>query len=113
MNEYYIPANTKRGQLIFNMFKPIDLAIAIIGVVSTIVLLVIVNQFKDPSWIFSVLATIPGLTAVALVFPIPNYHNVRVLLGEIKDFYNNPRNYKWRGWCSLYESTKGKTAVRR
>ena len=106
MNGYFIPANTKRGQLIFNLFKPIDLAIVIIGVVSTILLLIIVNQFPDASWVFSVLATIPGLTAVALVFPIPNYHNVRVLLGEIMNFYNNPRNYKWRGWCSLYESKR-------
>ena len=72
MNEYFIPANTKRGQLIFNLFKPIDLAIAIIGVVTTILLLVLVNQFKDASWVFSVLATLPGLIAVALVFPIPN-----------------------------------------
>ena len=112
MNEYFIPANTKRGQLMFNIFKPIDLAIAIIGVSMTIILLILVNQIKDASWVFSVLATLPGLTAVALVFPIPNYHNVRVLLGEIKDFYNNPRNYKWRGWCSLYESTKRKTTGR-
>ena len=112
MQEYYIPANTKRGQLIFNLFKPIDLAIAVIGVVTTIVLLVIINQFKDVSWVFSVLATLPGLTAVALVFPIPNYHNVRVLLVDVWYFYNSPRNYKWRGWCSLYESTKRKTANR-
>ena len=40
MNEYFIPANTKRGQLIFNIFKPIDLAIAIIGVSMTIILLI-------------------------------------------------------------------------
>ena len=42
---------------------------------------------------------------------IPYYMDERD--GDIKDFYNNPRSYKWRGWCSLYESTKGKTAVRR
>ena len=106
MNQYFIPANTKRGQLIFNLFKPIDLAIVIIGVVLTIVLLIIVNQFENAHWIFSVLSTLPGLLAVGLVFPIPNYHNVRVLLEEIKIFYNNPRNYKWRGWCSVYESSR-------
>ncbi len=104
MNPYFIPANTKRGQLLFNLFKPIALAIVRVGVVSTILLLVIINQFQDVSWVISVIATIPGLLAVALVFPVPNYHNVRVLLGEIMNFYNNPRNYKWRGWCSLYES---------
>lgn len=106
MNQYFIPANTKRGQLIFNMFKTIDLVIVIVGVVSTILLLLLVNRFENAHWIFSVLATLPGLLAVGLVFPIPNYHNVRVLLGEIKIFYDNPRNYKWRGWCSVYESSR-------
>ena len=64
MNQYFIPANTKRGQLIFNLFKPIDLAIVIIGVATTILLLVIINQFKDVHWIISVLATVPGLISV-------------------------------------------------
>ncbi len=106
MNRYFIPANTKRGQLIFNQFKPIDLGIAIAGIALTIILLLVVNKFQNAHWVFSVLATVPGLLAVGLVFPIPNYHNVRVLLGEMKLFYSNPRNYKWRGWCSVYESNR-------
>ena len=40
---------------------------------------------------------------VGLVVPIPNYHNVLVGIGEIISYYSNNRNYKWRGWCAVYE----------
>jgi len=38
-----------------------------------------------------------------LVFPLPNYHNVRTLIGDIFLFYTNRRIYIWRGWCYKYE----------
>lgn len=104
-NQYLIPANTKKGQLILGMFKPIDLGIFITGVVVTIILFLIFSSFEISGW-FSLLAVVPGVLAGLLVFPIPNYHNVRVVLGEIINFYSNNRNYKWRGWCAVYESSR-------
>lgn len=104
-NQYLIPANTKKGQLILGMFKPIDLGIFITGVVVTIILFLIFSNFDISCWI-SLLAIVPGALAGVLVFPIPNYHNVRVVLGEIINFYSNNRNYKWRGWCAVYESSR-------
>ena len=104
-NQYLIPANTKKGQLILGMFKPIDLGIFITGVVVTIILFLIFSNFDISGWI-SLLAIVPGALAGVLVFPIPNYHNVRVVLGEIINFYSNNRNYKWRGWCAVYESSR-------
>ena len=104
-NQYLIPANTKKGQLILGMFKPIDLGIFITGVVVTIILFLIFSSFDISGWI-SLLAVVPGVLAGLLVFPIPNYHNVRVVLGEIINFYSNNRNYKWRGWCAVYESSR-------
>lgn len=102
MNQYLIPANTKKGQLIFGLFKPIDLGIFVTGVLVTFILLLLFVNLNLETWA-SILAVVPAIIAVFLVFPIPNYHNVRVLLGEIINFYSNNRNYKWRGWCAKYE----------
>ena len=108
-NQFLVPANTKRGQLIFSMFRPVDLAILLTGVTITFGLLIILSKTNADSWI-KILAVFPGLVAVGLVVPIPNYHNVLVCIGEIISFYSNNRNYKWRGWCAVYESEREQRA---
>lgn len=102
-NQFLIPANTKRGQLIFSIFRPIDLAILLTGVSVTFILLIILSNIDADSWI-KILAVFPGLICVGLVVPIANYHNVLVCIGEVINYYSNNRNYKWRGWCAVYES---------
>ena len=102
-NQFLIPANTKRGQLIFSIFRPIDLAILLTGVSITFILLIILSNIDADSWI-KILAVFPGLICVGLVVPIANYHNVLVCIGEVINYYSNNRNYKWRGWCAVYES---------
>ena len=88
MNGYLIPANSKRGTLIFNIFRPIDLGIFSSGVAVSLLLLAIV-----PS------------TILLLVIPVPNYHNVLCALGSIYNFYTERRRYVWKGWC-FYEQYK-------
>ena len=102
-NQYLVPANTKRGQLIASMFRPVDLGILITGVLITFTILFILSDAA--SWI-KLVGIFPGLVAVGLVVPIPNYHNVLVCIGEIINYYSNNRNYKWRGWCAVYESER-------
>lgn len=104
-NQFLIPANTKRGQLIFSIFRPVDLAILLTGVSITFILLIILSNIDAESWL-KILAVFPGLIAVGLVVPIANYHNVLVAIGEIINYYSNNRNYKWRGWCAVYESER-------
>lgn len=96
MNGYLIPANAKKGTLIFNVFRPFDLWLFGIGVVVTLLLLAVVPTTEI---IMVVIALLPGLVCGLLVFPIPNYHNVLCALGSIIRFYNNNRNYEWKGWC--------------
>ena len=103
--QYLIPANTKKGQLILGLFKPVDLGIFITGVATTFILFFIIYSLEVETWV-SILAIVPAGIATILVFPVPNYHNVRVAIGEIINFYSNNRNYKWRGWCSVYESKR-------
>ena len=105
MNQFLIPANTKKGQLIISIFRPIDLAIFLTGVSVTLVFLLIFVNINADSWLM-IMAIFPALVAVGLVFPVPNYHNVLVAIQEMINFYTNNRNYKWRGWCAEYESKR-------
>ena len=98
-NSYLIPANTKKSQLIFGFFKPIDLTILIIGCAWSILMLVIV---QDVDITIMIVMMLPALVAAFLVMPVPNYHNVLQLLANIVNFYTNRRKYYWKGWC-IYE----------
>ena len=87
----------------FGFMTPTDLIIAIVGASITFVLLMI---FQPKTLFFGILVVLPFLVAAFLVFPIPNYHNVRILLKEIYSFYFvNRRKYIWRGWCYTYEQS--------
>ena len=104
-NQYLIPASTKRGQLIVSIFRPVDLAIFITGVSITLILLLVFVNFNAGTALM-IVALFPGLVATGLVVPVANYHNVLVAIQEMMDFYSNNRNYKWRGWCAVYESKR-------
>lgn len=93
---YLIPANTKKGQLIFGAFTMPDLILLGIGVGFTILLLLILGVQDTISAIVSLL---PALICSFLVLPIANYRNVRTFIACAISFYTNQRIYKWRGWC--------------
>lgn len=97
MNGYLIPANAKKGTLIFNVFRPFDLWLFGIGIAVSLLLLMIV---PTTSIVMVLIALLPGCTCGLLVFPIPNYHNVLCALGSIYRFYyGSYREYHWKGWC--------------
>lgn len=102
MNGYLIPANSKKGTLIFNIFRPFDLGLFIVGVLVTLLALAIV---PSTNLLAVTLALIPGLTCGLLVLPMPNYHNVLCALISIYRFYTERRRYVWKGWC-FYEQFK-------
>ena len=105
-NRYLIPANTKRGQLILNIFRPIDLGIFITGLVVTFILLIALGGLVSSNIFVAILALLPALICTGLVIPVANYHNFLVAIQELIHFYSNNRNYKWRGWCAVYESKR-------
>lgn len=102
-NQFLIPANTKKGSLIFGIFMPVDLVIFLTGVGITLLALIIMSTANIMDNFTSILGILPALIAVFLVFPFPNYHNVRTAIGEVITFYTNRQKYVWRGWCSSYE----------
>lgn len=102
MNGFLVPANAKKGSLIFNIFRWIDLIIFGIGVgLSMILLLVLPSE----NVMAMCIAVCPVCITGILVFPIPNYHNVLCVLQSINRFYTERRKYVWKGWC-FYEQFK-------
>ncbi len=99
MNGYLIPANAKKGTLIFNIFRPFDLILVSVGVAVTLIALAIV---PSSSLVAVTLALMPGCICGLLVFPVPNYHNVLCAIISIYKFYTERRKYVWKGWC-FYE----------
>ncbi len=103
MNDMYlIPANSKNGKLIFNMFRPVDLVVFLTGLAITIIFFLAIGSS-------SLWATIIKLTPISvgalLVVPVPYYHNVMEFIKDVYLFLIGRRVYLWKGWCvrSEYE----------
>ena len=99
MNGYLIPANAKKGTLIFNIFRPFDLMLFVGGVLTTLIALAII---PSSNMIGVLLGMLPAMVCGLLVFPIPNYHNVLCALISIYRFFTERRKFVWKGWC-FYE----------
>ena len=96
MNNYLIPANSKKSMLLFGLFTKFDLIMVASGAGLTLLLLFAVSPGSFGTAIFCLL---PLLITAFLAIPIPNYHNVLTLIRETIDFFYSRRNYKWKGWC--------------
>ena len=103
MNNYLIPANTKKSQLILGFFTKTDLILWIVGVAWSFIMLVIIRSL---SMAVLILIMLPALIATFLVMPVPHYHNVLQLLTNIFNFFVNRRQYYWKGWSIYNESDK-------
>lgn len=96
MGSSLIPANSKKSMLIFGLFNQFDLILFGIGLAITFILVFILPL--EELW-GVVLALAPACVCGFLVMPVPNYHNIRTLIGSIYNFYTGRRNYIWKGWC--------------
>ena len=95
--QYLIAANSKRAQLIFNIFRPIDLIIAVSGASVTILMFLIIKP-SDLTW--AIITLLPLLICAFLVLPIPNYQNMLCVLKNIYVFFfREKQSFRWKGWC--------------
>ena len=102
MNSFLVPANSKKGTLIFNLFLPADLIIFGTGLLISLILLAVSETTTDTGTVL--LISLPGIITGILVVPIPNYHNVMCVLGNVYKFYFVERQqFKWKGWCAKNE----------
>jgi len=103
-DSYLVPANAKKGTLIFNVFRQVDLIIFGCGVGFTLLLLAIGNSSGVNIWVL-ILKLIPAGISALLVVPIPNYHNTLCAIQSILSFYTERHRFVWKGWC-YYEQFK-------
>ena len=104
-NNYLIPANSKKSQLILGVFNMFDLIVFLVGLGITVFILLVI-KYEDIG-VMLLLAS-PALIASFLIAPVPNYHNVMTLLGNIYKFYTGRKKYYWRGWCASYGKNRNK-----
>ena len=85
----------------FGFFRQVDLIVFGIGVATTFILLLIFqNDMSNLSVALGVLS--PALITGFLVLPVPNQHNIMVVIGNIYNFFFvDRRRYVWKGWCCL------------
>ena len=100
-NNYLIPANSKKSQLILNAFRGVDLMVMGCGALITLALMFII---PGDGLVELTIKLLPLGIGLLLVVPIPFYHNVLVFLREVYIFFSSQKTYVWRGWCIKYES---------
>ena len=105
MNNYLIPANTKKGQLILGIFRKSDLILFISGVMATIIMLAFMPL--SSTWVTIGILS-PAVICAFLVMPIPYYHNMLTVIVDLYDFVTTNHVYKWKGWCRGDESNRKK-----
>lgn len=98
MNEFLIPANSKKSMLIFGVFKPFDLILICCGVFFTLLMLITLPLQK--SMVMLIIALLPLLVTAFLVFPVANYHNTLTIIICIYKFYTERQKFIWKGWCA-------------
>ena len=96
MNNYLIPANSKKGQLIFNAFRWEDLLVLGFGAILTLLLIVLI---KDDSILLMAVKLLPLGLGVLLVYPVAYYHNVLVFIREAYNYFVSQKEFRWKGWC--------------
>lgn len=96
MNEYLIPANSKKSMLYFGLFNKFDLLLFGSGIGVSLLLLAILPVSK---LLWAIIALLPGVVTGVLVIPIPNYHNIRTIIKLAYEFYTTRQKYIWKGWC--------------
>ena len=94
--EYLIPANTKRGKLIFGWFRPFDIALFGCGLLVSFILLAFLPLAN--TWVV-ILILSPAFITAFLVMPVPYYHNMLNIIVELYEYLTNRQTYRWKGWC--------------
>ena len=95
---FLIPANTKKGNLIFGLFRPFDLILFGTGVLISVIFLAIMPL---SSVTVTLLVLSPAMVTGFLVIPIPYYHNMLNVITELIQFLTNRQKYVWKGWCVI------------
>ena len=89
-NNYLIPANSKKSQLILGFFTPLDLILFGSGCGLTVLLLMLV---KNGDVGIMILILMPALITGFLVTPVMYYHNVLQFIINVVNYIFNTKRY--------------------
>lgn len=103
--QFLIPANSKKSMLIFGAFTTFDLILFGVGIGVTIILLLIISP---NTFLTAIIDLLPAVVCGFLVMPIPNYHNIRIVIQELYKFYTTRQKFIWKGWCVKDEFDESK-----
>lgn len=92
------PKNFKRGRLINNRYRPIDLIIAIAtSAISIVMMLTYLLGFQGRNIAIILILLFPAVVAITLIMPMAIYHNLLEFLKVISIFNNSKKKYIWEG----------------
>lgn len=92
------PKNFKRGRLINNRYRPIDLIIAIVtSAISIVMMLAYLLGFQGRNIAIILILLFPAVVAITLIMPMAIYHNLLEFLKVISIFNNSKKKYIWEG----------------
>ena len=96
--QFNSPKNFKRGRLIANKFRSIDVLIAASGFLITLIgEIFTMFYFEDPPIFLLILFMVPCFVCFVLVSPIPTYHNILEWLHIYFLFLGSRKSYIWEG----------------
>lgn len=102
-NEYYAPKDFKKGRLIANRYRTIDIIIlsacALFSFISIITFIMIfAGQLSVITMILAIFVlALPAMIAFFLVQSFNVYHNFLLYFYVIYIFFDRPRTYIWEG----------------
>ena len=99
MNQYIVPANSKKSRLIFGWFVWLDLIVLGTGIGLSIISWLIISGLNKSTLGNMLIGAIPMGISFLLILQIPYYHNVRQYLTNLFLFITGKRKYYWKGWC--------------
>ena len=96
--QFSSPKNFKKGRLIANRYRPIDLVIAGIAIAMTLTSEMIYLLLLNGKHIAILAALcIPALIGVCLLIPFEIYHNPIEMIKLYMVYQRTPKKYVWSG----------------
>ena len=96
--QFSSPKNFKKGRLIANRYRPIDLVIAGIAIAMTLISEMVYLLLLNGKHIAILAALcIPALIGVCLLIPFEIYHNPIEMIKLYMVYQKTPKKYIWAG----------------
>lgn len=98
MRIFTTPKNFKKGKLIANQFRWIDIIILAGGtLISVAGILICFSVFEGRSWLLLLVLLIPIASGFVLTLPLGIYHNVLEYLRMVFESRGKQKEYTWEG----------------